>query len=45
MVPLSPEAQDLLNRYNLTYDEVLFHESYHQIGIYVRRYYGSVKTK
>jgi hypothetical protein len=38
MVSLSPEAQGLLNRYNLTYDEVLFYESHHQIGKYVRRY-------
>ena len=42
MVPLSPEAQGLLNRYNLTYDEVLFYESHHQIGKYVRRYCGSI---
>ena len=45
MVPLSPEAQALLDRYNLTYDEVLFYESHHQIGKYVRRYCGSVKRK
>ena len=45
MVPLSPEAQDILNRYNLTYDEVIFHESYHQIGKYVRLYCGSVNRK
>lgn len=38
MDPLSLEAQDLLNRYNLTYDEVLFYESGHQIGKYVSWY-------
>jgi hypothetical protein len=37
MDPLSLEAQGLLNHHNLTYDEVLFYESHHQIGKYVRR--------
>ena len=45
MVPLSPEAQSLLDSHNLTYDEVIFYESYHQIGNYVRRYRDSVKRK
>ena len=45
MVPLSPEAQSFLNSHNLTYDEVIFYESYHQIGKYVRRYCDSMSRK
>ena len=45
MDPLSPDAQDLLDRYNLTYDEVLFYEASHQIGKYVSHYCGSMSRK
>jgi len=37
MDPTSPEARTILRFYDLTYDEVMFYESHHQIGKYVSR--------
>ena len=37
MDPESPEAQSILRSYDLTYNDVIFYESHHQIGKYVSR--------
>jgi len=40
----SPEAQTILQFYDITYDEVMFYESHHQIGKYVSGLGRTVKT-
>ncbi len=45
MDPSSPESRDILRYYNVTYDEVIFYEFYHQIGKYVSGHVPADKHK
>ena len=44
MDPSSPEAQAILQYYNVTYDDVIFYHFHHQIGKYVSRLVLADKT-